>query len=174
MHHRGFTLPAIPSGKLFILSIFQQEELNIYTYVCISLPLLILFRSPGISGFFTMRSGGWGWQSVAFPVPLGKSGPNREQRMAATQSMCYLSMMLPKGAVATLTLPYRCDYIKEKASTGAFLFHSSAAIIPLVTEHIKGILTHYLWLQFLKPFPGFPLLLSEHNPLLKVCAVEIN
>lgn len=94
--------------------------------------------------------------------------------MAATQPMNYLSMMLPKGAVATLTLAYGCDYIKEKASTGAFLFHSSAMTIPLVTEHIKGTLTHSLQLQLPKSLPGFPLWLSEHISLLRVSAVEIN
>lgn len=93
--------------------------------------------------------------------------------MAATQPMNYLSVMLPQGAVATLTLAYSCDYIKEKASTGAFLFHSSATTISLVTEHIKGTLTHYLQLQFLKSLPGVPLLLSEHIPLLRVSAAEI-
>lgn len=101
---------------------------------------------------------------MAFSIPLRKSGPSREQRMAATQPMNYLSMMLPEGAVATLTLAYSCDYIKGKVSTGAFLFHSSAATIPLVTEHIKSTLTHYLQLQFLKSLPGFPLLPSEHIP----------
>lgn len=118
--------------------------------------------------------GAWGCHSVAFTISLGKTGPNREQRMAATQPMNYLSMMIPEGPVATLTLAYNCDYIKGKASTGAFLFHSSAVTIPLVTEHIKGTLTHYLQLQFLKSSPGFPLLLSEHIPLLRVSAVEIN
>lgn len=113
-------------------------------------------------------------QSGAFTIPSWKSGPNREERMAATQPMNYLSMMLPEGAVATLTLAYSCDYIKEKASTGAFLFHSSAATIPLVTEHIKGTLTLYLQLQFLKSLPGFLLLLSEHSPLFRVSEVEIN
>lgn len=106
--------------------------------------------------------GACGCQSVAFTFPLVKSGLNREQRMAATQSMNYLSMMLPERAVATLTLAYSCDYIKGKASTGAFLFHSSAVTIPLVTEHIKGTLTHYLQLQFLKSLPGLPPLLREH------------
>lgn len=94
--------------------------------------------------------------------------------MAATQPMNCRSMMLPKGAVAKLTLAYSCDYIKEKASTGAFLSHSSAVTIPLVIDDIKGTLTHYLQLQFLKLLPGFPLLLSEHIPLLRVHAVEID
>lgn len=113
-------------------------------------------------------------RSSAFTVPLGKRGPNREPRMAATQTVAVLSMVLPRGPVATLTLAYSCDYIKEKASKGASVFHSSAVSLPLVIEHVKGTLPHYLQLPFFKHLPVFSLLLDEHIPLLREHAVEVN
>lgn len=64
--------------------------------------------------------------------------------MAATQTVSNLSVMVPRGAVATLTLAYSCDYIKEKASKGASVLYSAAVTLPLVIEHIKGTLPHYL------------------------------
>lgn len=82
--------------------------------------------------------------------------------MAATQTMTDLSMVLPRGAVATLTLAYSCYYIKEKASKGASLFHSSAVTLPLVTEDIKRTLPNYLQLPFFKHLPVFSLFFNEH------------
>ena len=148
-----------------------------YTRACTPLPSHYGFAPdhPGIAGFSTTGPPrGGGCQSGAFTIPLGKRGPNREQRMAATRTVTDLSMMLPRGAVAALTLAYSCDYIKEKASKGASLFHSSAATLPLVTEHIKGTLLHYQRLPFFKHLPVFPLLLNEHILFLRELAVEIN
>jgi len=94
--------------------------------------------------------------------------------MAASQTVTNLPMMLPSRAVATLTLAYSCDNIKEKASKGVSLFHSSAMILPLVIENIKGTLPHYLRLPFIKLLPVFSLLLDEHIPLLIQLVDEIN
>lgn len=106
--------------------------------------------------------------------PWGREDLIGEKRMAATQTVASLSMMLPRGAVATLTLAYSCDCIKEKASKGTSLFHSSAVTLPLVTEHIKWALPHYLRLPFLKHSPVFSLLPSGHISLLREIAVETN
>lgn len=179
INHYGFTLPALPSGKeiRFFFPVSQQEDLNVYTCACtpLPLPLLICSRSPKNCRVFHPKTwkhpGGDGCQSDTFTIPFGKKGPNREQRMAATRTMTNLSVMLPRGAVAPLTLAYSCDYIKEKASKGASLFHSSAVTLPLVIEHIKGTLPHVLRLPFFKHLPVFFLLLDEHVPLLRELAV---